>query len=188
MEITDVIDRAPIRASDGTFFDAPANIGDGTEDDFLANITLPLDKLGLKGAQIRGDYTRRLSEVIDPTTHRPRPISGEHPNDWDFHFSQPVGDFIYGLDIGGGWQQRYYRFNQVEIDKLQSYVTPYWEWKPNPKFSFRFELDNVTARPFKHVYENWDGPRTGLAPNNVEQRTYKPGRVFYFRVRKIFGN
>ncbi|MBS0333340.1 MAG: TonB-dependent receptor [Proteobacteria bacterium] len=188
LQITDVIDRAPIFVPGGQPFDAPANIGDGTEDDFLANITLPLDKLGLKGAQIRGDWTRRVSQVIDPTTHRPRGISGQHPTDWDLHFSQPIGHVSYGVDLSGGWQQRYYRFNQIEIDKLQTYVTPFWEWKPNPKFSFRIEIDNVTARPFKHVYENWDGPRGAAPLNNVEQRTYKPGRVFYFRVRKVFGN
>ncbi len=188
LQITDVIDRAPISVPGGQTFDSPANIGDGTEDDFLVNITLPLDKIGLKGAQIRGDYTRRLSQVTDPTTRTPRPISGEHPNDWDFHFSQPIGRVIYGVDVGGGWQQRYYRFNQIEIDKLQTYVTPYWEFKPNPKLSIRFELDNATARPFKHVYENWDGLRSLSTVSTVEQRTYKPGRIFYVRLRKTFGN
>ncbi|MGZ6018916.1 MAG: TonB-dependent receptor plug domain-containing protein [Phenylobacterium sp.] len=189
LQITDVIDRAPVRAPDGHFFDAPANIGDGTEDDFIATLNLPLDKIGLKGAQLRGDYTRRLSQVIDPTTHQPRPISGLHPTDWEAHYSQPIGDFSYGVDIQfNGWQQRYYRFNQIEIDKLQPYVTPFLEWKPNPKFSFRFELDNATARTFKHVYENWDGPRDRTPVASVEQRSYKPGRIFYFRVRKIFGN
>ncbi len=190
LQITDVIDRAPIFLPNGDAFDAPANIGNATEDDFVVNLTLPLDKLGLKGAQVHGDYTRRLSQVTDPTTHTPRPISGQHPNDWDFHFSQPVGTMIYGVDVGfgNGWQQRYYRFNQIEIDKLQPYVTPFWEWKPNPKFSLRIELDNVTARTFKHTYENWDGPRNLTALSTVEQRTYKPGRVFYIRVRKTFGN
>jgi outer membrane receptor protein involved in Fe transport len=188
LQITDVVDRAPVFAPGGGAFDAPANIGDGTEDDFVVNLTLPLDKLGLKGAQIRGDYTRRLSQVTDPTTHTPRPISGQHPTDWDLHFSQPVGRVIYGVDLFGGWQQRSYRFNQIQIDKLQTYVTPFWEFKPNPKLSFRIELDNVTARPFKHVYENWNGPRSLTALNTIEQRTYKPGRIVYLRLRKTFGN
>jgi outer membrane receptor protein involved in Fe transport len=189
LQITDVIDRAPIFLPNGTAFDSPANIGDGTEDDFVVNLTLPLDKLGLKGAQIRGDYTRRLSQVTDPTVHTPRGISGLHPTDWDFHFSQPVGNTIYGVDIQfNGWQQRYYRFNQIQIDKLQPYVTPYFEWKPNPKLSWRIELDNVTARTFKHTYENWDGPRNLSGVSTIEQRTYKPGRVFYLRLRKTFGN
>ncbi len=187
LQITDAIDRAPVRAADGSFFDSPANIGDGWENDALVNLTLPLDKLGLKGALIRGDYTRRWSEVTDPTTHQRRPITQLHPNDWDFHYSQPVGRWLYGVDIGGGWQQRYYRFNQIEIDKLGNYVTPYAEWKPNPTLSWRFELDNVARRGFKHTFENFDGPRNLFPLSLVETRNNRPARVFHIRLRKTFG-
>jgi hypothetical protein len=188
LAITDVVDRAPVFLADGTAFDAPANIGDATEDDVVVNLTLPLDKLGLKGAQIRGDFTRRWSEVLDPTTHDPRKISGQHPTDWDLHFSQPVGNTIYGVDVGGGWQERYYRFNAIEIDKLGTYVTPFVEWKPKPNLSWRIELDNVTARGFKHTFENYNGPRSQFPLATVEQRTVHPGRVFYLRLRKTFGS
>ncbi|HZZ30350.1 MAG TPA: TonB-dependent receptor [Phenylobacterium sp.] len=187
LEITDAVDRAPIRAPDGSFFDAPANIGAGSENDFLVTWTLPLDKLGLKGAQIRGDYTRRISEVTDPTTHERRPISNLHPSDWDAHYSQSVGKFIYGVDLFGGWQQRNYRFNAIQIDKLQTYVTPFAEWKPNPKLSWRIELDNVTARGFRHTFENWNGPRNQVPLNLVDLRSVHPGRVVYIRLRKTFG-
>jgi len=188
LQITDVVDRAPIFVPDGNAFDAPANIGAGTEDDFVANLTLPLDKLDLKGAQIRGDFTRRWSEVTDPTTHDPRPISGLHPSDWDLHFSQPVGRVIYGVDVYGGWQQRQYRFNEIEIDKLGTYVTPFWEWKPNPGLSWRIELDNVADRGFKHTFENFNGVR-GVAPLDMtEQRSVRPSRIFYLRLRKTFGS
>jgi hypothetical protein len=188
LEITDAIDRAPIRAPDGSFFDAPANIGAGSENDFLVTWTVPLDKLGLKAAQIRGDYTRRISEVTDPTTHERRPISNLHPSDWDAHYSQTVGKVIYGVDVFGGWQQRNYRFNAIQIDKLQTYVTPYAEWKPNPKLSWRIELDNITARGFKHTFETWNGPRN-LAPLTlVDLRSVHPGRILYIRLRKTFGN
>jgi outer membrane receptor protein involved in Fe transport len=188
LEITDVVDRAPIFLPSGAAFDAPANIGAATEDDAVVNLTLPLDKLGLKGAQIRGDFTRRWSQVTDPTTHGPRGISGEHPTDWDLHFSQPFGRVITGVDMYGGWQQRNYRFNQIQIDKLGTYVTPYWEWKPNPGLSWRIELDNVTARGFKHTFESFNGPRTLNARPTVEQRTVHPGRTFYLRLRKTFGS
>jgi outer membrane receptor protein involved in Fe transport len=189
-ELTDVVDRAPIFLPDGTAFDAPANIGDATEDDAVIDLTLPLDKLGLKGAQIRGEFTRRWSEVIDPTTHIPRGISGQRPTEWELHFIQPVGRSIYGVDVGfgNGWQQRSYRFNQIQIDKLQPYVTPYWEWKPNPGLSLRVELDNITARGFKHVFENFDGPRGLAPPAVVEQRSVHPGRLLHIRLRKTFGS
>ncbi len=188
LQITDVVDRAPIFVPNGNAFDAPANIGDGTENDFVANLTMPLDRLGLTGAQIRGDYTRRWSQVIDPTTHDPRPISGLHPSDWDFHFSQPVGRVIYGVDLYGGWQQRNYRFNEIEIDKLGTYVTPFWEWKPNPGLSWRIELDNVTDRGFKHTFENYNGARSLVPLDVTEQRSVHPSRIFYLRLRKTFGS
>jgi outer membrane receptor protein involved in Fe transport len=188
LQITDVIDRAPVRAPDGSFFDTPANIGAATENDAIVTLTLPLDKLGLKGAQLRGDYTRRWSEVADPTIGGKRPISGLHPTDWDAHYSQPIGKFTYGVDAYGGWQERYYRFNAIQIDKLGTYVTPFVEWKPRPNLSWRIELDNVTARGFKHTFENFNGPRSTSPLAVVEQRTVHPGRMFYLRLRKTFGS
>jgi hypothetical protein len=188
LQISDAVDRAPIFLANGTAFDAPANIGAGTEDDFISTVTLPLDRLGLKGAQLRGDLTRRWSQVTDPTTHRPRPISGEHPTDWEAHFSQPIGNVLYGIDVYGGWQQRYYRFNQIEIDKLGTNVTPFLEWKPRPDLSWRIELDNVTARGFKHTYESFSGPRNIDPLASVDQRSVHPGRLFHLRLRKTFGN
>jgi len=188
LALTDVVDRAPIFLPSGAAFDAPANIGDATEDDAVVDLTLPLDKLGLKGAQIRGELTRRWSTVTDPTTHAPRGISGQRPTEWELHFSQPVGRVIYGVDVFGSWQQRNYRFNAVQIDKLGANVTPFWEWKPKPDLSLRIELDNVTARGFKHVFENFSGPR-GVAPLAlVEERTVHPGRIIHIRLRKTFGN
>lgn len=188
LEISDVVDRAPILQTNAPAFDAPANIGNGTEDDAVVNLTVPLDKLGLKGAQVRADYTRRWSQVIDPTTGEPRPITGLHPSDWDAHYSQPFGNVIVGVDVYGGFQQRLYRFDEIEIDKLGTYVTPYWEWKPSPTLSWRIELDNVTARGFKHTYENYNGPRNDTPLDYTEERSVHPGRIFYLRLRRTFGS
>jgi hypothetical protein len=187
LQISDVVDRAPVVAPDGEVFDSPANIGDATENDVVVTATIPLDKLHLKGAQVRGTFTRRWSEVADPTTGGKRGISGQDPTDWEAHYSQPIGQFIYGVDVSGGWQERFYRFNAIQIDKLGTYVTPYVEWKPTPGLSWRIELDNVTARGFKHTFENYDGPRNSFPLASVEQRTVHPGRQFYLRLRKTFG-
>jgi hypothetical protein len=181
LKITNAVDRAPIGD-----FDAPANIGDGTEDDLVVNLTLPLDKLGMKGAQLRGAFTRRWSEVTDPTTHRPRPITALHSTDWEVHFFQPVGAFIYGVDAYGGWQERTYRFDQVQVLKQGTYVTPFAEWKPRPDFSFRIELDNVTARGRHYIYENFTGARGAAPLDFIEERRVHPGRILYLRLRKTF--
>ena len=181
LKITDVVDRAPFGD-----FDAPANIGDGTEDDAVANLTLPLDRLGLKGAQLRGDFTRRWSQVTDPTTHRPRPITVLHPTDWDLHYTQPVGAFVYGVDIYGGWQETTFRFNQIQVVKQGTNVTPFAEWKPRPDFSFRIELDNVTARGRHNIFQNFAGSRAAAPLDLIEERRVHPSRIIYLRVRKTF--
>jgi outer membrane receptor protein involved in Fe transport len=188
LQITDVVDRAPIFLPNGDAFDAPANIGDATEDDFIADLTLPLDKLGLKGAQFRGQFTRRWSQVTDPTTGRPRPITAQHPTDWEAHFNQPIGNLNYGVDAFGGWQERSYRLNQIQIDKLGTFVIPFVEWKPKPDLSLRIEVDNVTARGFKHTFETFDGSRRIAPLRSVEERIVHPGRTFYVRLRKTFGS
>ena len=65
--------------------------------------------------------------------------------------------------FSGGWQETTYRFNQIQVLKQGMYVTPFVEWKPRPDFSFRIELDNVTARGRHYVYQNFAGSR-GAAP------------------------
>ncbi|MDP2226125.1 MAG: TonB-dependent receptor, partial [Moraxellaceae bacterium] len=75
-EITDVVDRAPVRLASGDIYDAPANIGAGLREELALNLTLPMERLGLKGAQLRSEATWRRSEVEDPTTGEDREISG----------------------------------------------------------------------------------------------------------------
>ena len=68
--LTDVIDRAPI-ITEVAIFDSPANIGDGTKDELVLNLTAPLSRFGLTGAQLKGEATWRRSDVTDPTTGLP---------------------------------------------------------------------------------------------------------------------
>ena len=51
-EIADVEDRIPLSGASGVF-DAPGNIGSARENDVLANLTIPLDHLGIKGGQLK---------------------------------------------------------------------------------------------------------------------------------------
>ncbi|WP_293900915.1 TonB-dependent receptor [Phenylobacterium sp.] len=187
-ELTDAVDRGPVFTATGVF-DQPTNIGDGTKDELIVEYSLPLDRLGLKGAVLKGDATRRWSSVTDPTTRRKREISGLHPTDWNLNFTQdiPKWRFSYGVDMFGGWRERYYRFNLIEVDKLRTYVKPFAEWRPRPDLSLRIELPNVTARQLHKQYLSYPGPRSAGGAPSLDDRTYEPGRVFYFRLRKTFG-
>jgi hypothetical protein len=189
-QYTDVIDRAPIFPSGGgSPYDAPANIGDGFRDAALVNFTLPLDRLGIKGGQLKGDGSIRRSEVTDPTTGKTRRISGEHPVDWDLSFSQdiPSKHLKWGVDAFGGWREAYYRFDQIEVVKLRTYVVPYTEWKIRPTLALRVELQNITSRDLAKYQFNYTGPRSTSPLDRKVSRLYDNGPIVYVRLRKTFG-
>src|SRR5690606_14950047 len=68
LELKDVVDRVPIFTPGGAVFDAPGNLGEGSQDELAVSLSLPLDRLGVKGGLLRGESTWRRSKVTDPTT------------------------------------------------------------------------------------------------------------------------
>jgi outer membrane receptor protein involved in Fe transport len=199
-DITDVIDRGPVRlvttdpttgAQTVSFFDQPANIGAGTKDEFAAVATLRFDAFGWKGAMLKGDVTRRYSEVTDPTTGEKREISNLHPVDWNLSFSQdlPSRNMTFGVDMYGGWRKTAYRFNFIETVKIKTYVKPYWEWKPRPDLSVRVEVPLATHPQvrLRDEIKIFPGPRSAGGIPDVQDRTFTFPRSWYVRVLKTFG-
>lgn len=187
-QIDNVVDRIPIVGSSGVF-DAPGNIGSATEDDLLANVTIPLGWLGLKGAQIKGQGTMRHSRVADPTTGQLRTISGQHRYDYDLHFTHdlPKLKSNWGIDVYNRWTETYYRFNEVDVYKLKTWVTVFWEYKPRSDLSIRAEAANVGGRGFQRILYVYSGPRitNGLQYIDNRKQDFKP--FLHLRVRKTFG-
>ena len=188
-EITDAVDRAPIFLPGGGAFDAPANIGDGTKEEEILNLTLPLGWLGITGGEIRVNSTWRQSRVTDPTTHTSRGITDLHPDDWDAHFQQdlPKQNLNWGVDVFGDQWGRYFRFNEIETRKIEPYVNPFLEWKPRPDWSLRVEIDNITQRGFKRTLEHFAGPRGTSLVAFTEDKDPHFGQLYYVRLRKTFG-
>lgn len=186
--LTDVIDRAPIFDGKGGVFDAPANIGEGTKDEYILSLTLPFDKIGMKGAQLQGTSTWRDSEVTDPTTNAKRPISKLRPQEWEGHFSwdMPQYRLTWGVNVFGAWTETYYSFDQIYLRKLKTYVQPFAEWKPKPDLSLRVELENFTERGFRKTKYVYGGPRNANRLAFVDDRDNQFGRMIYFRLRKTF--
>jgi outer membrane receptor protein involved in Fe transport len=188
-ELKDAIDRAPIFNRDGSFADAPANIGDGTKDEYVVELTTPLDKLGLKGAQLKGVLTKRVTDVIDPTTHRPREISKVRPLEWEAHFTQPLpwANMNWGVDVCCGRRETFYRVDVVDDQKVQPFVDVFWEWKPRPDFQIHIEADNLLARGFHDYRTVYGGPRSTSAVTVVDARPQDFSREVFIRLRKYFG-
>jgi outer membrane receptor protein involved in Fe transport len=183
-EITDVVDRAPFAG-----FDAPANIGSGTKDEEIVNLTLPLDRLGLKGVRVNGQSTWRQSSVVDPATRQARAIAKLHPIDWEIHVTHDVPDLKlnWGVDLFGGWREDYYRAAEIEHRKLGAYLSVFAEWKPRRDIAVRVSVDNIAEHGIKRTFEEYGGPRGAAPLLFVETRDPHYGREFFFRVRKTFG-
>jgi len=186
--LTDVIDRAPI-FTETNIFDSPANIGDGTKDELILSLTVPLGQIGLNGVQLKGESTWRRSEVTDPTTGEKREISKLRPVEWEATLSQdlPQWRMTWGVDVYGGWRETSYRFNEVSTFKLGTYVRPFAEWKARPDLIVRFELPNITERGLHRTRTVYEGPRGSSAISFVDDRQLDFGRMYYVRIRKTFG-
>ncbi|THD74560.1 MAG: TonB-dependent receptor [Phenylobacterium sp.] len=185
--LTDVIDRVPVFAPSGVF-DEPGNIGGGRETDLVASFTLPLDRFGISGGTLRGLGTWRVSEVVDPTTGVERRISGQHPLDAELHVSQdlPRWKLSWGVDVGYGYLERFYRFDEIDSNRTNTVATLFVDYKPSADLDLRVTLD--TNRGLYQIERQvYGGPRN-LAPLqfiDVQDRRFGP--VLFTRLRKTFG-
>lgn len=184
--LRDVNDRIPDPTG---AFDTPGNIGAGEKNEFALNLNLPTDRLHIPHGVLTAVGTLRQSSVADPTTGRTREISGLHHYDTEVHFTQglPRWKSTWGIDIIGAWRETYYRFNEIDTDRLKTWVAFHIEYKPRPDLTLRAEFDNATARGFEHIREYFPGPRSLPGDPITDTRDIHFGQIFYFKARKTFG-
>jgi outer membrane receptor protein involved in Fe transport len=186
-DLYDVIDRVPVVDPAGTF-DAPGNIGGGSRDEIALALTLPLDRLLVKGGLITAQSTWRWSRVIDPTTGVARAISALPLNSWEAHFTQglPQWRASWGVDAVGEYSTVNYRFDEIDIDKLRPYVALFGEYKPKDNLSLRAEIRNITDRDYLHTRLVYNGLRSDTPLDYTEVRDLRAGRYLFLRVVKTF--
>ncbi len=185
--IQDAIDRVPIFNASGVY-DAPGNIGSGFEDDLDVNLTLPFDQIGLKGAELRAQGTYRHARVTDPTTGLQRAVSGQHRFDYQAHFTQDVFKWrtTFGVDLFSRWTQPNYRFGEIDVFKLKTWLDVFVQYKPSPDLALRFEVDNLGSRGYERLLYVYGGPRDTTGLHYVDDRRQEFAPYLYFRVRKTF--
>ncbi len=169
-DVSDVSDLYPRRVqvdtdNDGVletiFVEGPGNIGDGTNDLVQFTLTLPLAKLGLEGGEVKVDTMWQNSEVTDPLTGEKRRFSDQRPEKLNVNFRQdlPELNLTFGLGWFGGWRESYYQGTAIENLKLRDFFNSFIEWKPDPGFTLRAELNNFDAYSFNIERRVYGGPR-----------------------------
>jgi outer membrane receptor protein involved in Fe transport len=199
-DISDTVDRGPARDVFGAIIrdpvtgqpvaDRPDNIGSGVKKELQASLTVPLDRFFIPLAQLRGQLTKRDTKVRDPITGEKREISVVHPLDWEVHYSQdlPAWKATWGVDLLGGFRERFYRLNEIETRKFSPWVFVYAEYKPQPDWVIRVELAGVSSRNFRRIREVYAGPRNVSGVAFTDVRSLEWDGSFFVRVRKIFGS
>jgi hypothetical protein len=169
-EITDAIDRVLIRGRPDPdpdpsvpdiLFDAPGNIGEGSYDQLKLVVTLPLDRFRIPGGELKITDSVVNSEVIDPTTGESRRISGQRPENLRVEYRQDVPRYrlTYGATYLNGFQENYFRYNEVTRIRLDRYFAVFVEFKPNPETAFLVSLENAGRFQLGRERQVFSGPR-----------------------------
>ncbi|MBV9539779.1 MAG: hypothetical protein JO167_00805, partial [Alphaproteobacteria bacterium] len=188
-EITDVVDLVPVTDNLGNVFDAPGNIGYGTNNEINLQVTLPLDWLGITNGLIKSTNIWRSSRVHDALTGRTRVISAQRPTDIELTFTQDIESLnsTWGISYFNGWRERYYRLHELRDRKVPpGLLSVFWQYKPTPDWSISVEFDNLTRFRYDDKHFNFATSRGQGAPDSLEERVVTSWPRFNIEIRKTF--
>ena len=184
--ISDAQDLIPI----GGLFDAPGNIGSGWRREVRTALTLPTERLGVAGGQVRLNLTWRRSRVTDPTTGERRRISDERPLSGDVALTKDLPRLrsIVGLELYGGFRERNYRLFEIRTERsgADPLSRVYWDYVPNPRTAIRFQLENISARARSRQRTLYNGPRSSGIVSSTEYRRAVLDPFIMMRLRRQF--
>ena len=186
--VQQVSDVVPI-ISGTSVFDAPGNLGDGTKDEFAANITLPFDNVGLKGLLLRSNWTWRRSRVKDPTTGVERPFSMLNPWDGYINLSQDFPKLKSTLTLSSmslGNNARQFRSSETRYDATTPYFNINWQYRPRPDLLLMLQWENFFSRERRRERVIYSGSRARGIVASSEQRSAEMEPFIMFRMRKSF--
>ncbi len=187
--ISRTLDRVGI-VGPGYAFDAPGNIGTGSKTKIAASLSLPLDRLGLRGGLLKADVGYRWTSVIDPTTNLRRRISGEEPFDGEIHFTQDFAKagFRWGADYVLGKDEYEFRFNEIKRSRVQGRLSLFAEYKVNPRWTIRASIENVTGRNVERDRAIYAGARDVNPLRYNETRVLRTRPLIGLSLRRRLGN
>ncbi len=188
-DITDVVDLVPVQAPDGTFFDAPGNIGNGQNNQFNVQLQIPFDRLWIPNGLLKIESDIQLSSVRDPVTGFNRVITAERPQNITLKFTQDIESlkstwyvFYYNC-----WDEHYFRLSQVQHRKtVPLYLEAGWTYKPTPDWSFEFDVENWGRFVYDNQYFDYSDRRDIGYLAEIEERSIKSQPRIFIDIRKTF--
>jgi hypothetical protein len=126
-------------------FDAPGNLGNGRMLILKSTIDAPLGRFGIKGGRLTLHSSLVDTSVEDPYTHRQRHFSGYNLYSADASFRHDLGKWAYGATFFVNSPTFFFRQNEIDRPFSDNpYVQAFVEYRPSPKTTITFSLDNAT--------------------------------------------
>ncbi len=169
-------------------FDAPGNLGDGRRWRLQADLTTPLDALGVSGGVLSGSAMVRETMIADPVTGVERRFRGDE--DWrasiDFRQDLPAAGFAWGFDYSVQGDEDFYRLDQFErITPPRGDLDLFAETRRLSGLTARLGADLNLGRQDRVRYA-WAAPRDTGEPVAIETRTVDFDGTVYLEVSGVF--
>lgn len=188
--IDDVVDRVLVVAPDDVF-DAPGNIGSGRRDTLAMELSAPLDRFGITGAQLRSSMLWRKSRVTDPVTGMSRPISEENPVEASIEFGQdlPALRMNWGIEFEHiAERETKYRYDEIKNESEGAGWTLFAERRIGERWRVRAEATDLFGRDFAESRYKYDGPRSTYPLAEIERRKRVTPGYFSLVFRRSMGD
>lgn len=181
--VSDVVDLVPVGQ-----FDAPGNLGDGTRGKIAIGLSLPLERVGLSGTQLRFNGDWNWSSVDDPVIHESRRITKDAPLGGDVLITKEFPSLNSTLSIEDSFSQREtsFRIGEIRTDHWDHFFRMYWDWTPKADTVVRLMFNNFTGRPRSRWRTVYDGTRASGEILYHEDRHIDAMRFVQLQVRKTF--
>jgi outer membrane receptor protein involved in Fe transport len=181
--VSDVVDLVPVAG-----FDTPGNLGSGTRETLALGLSLPLDRLGVSGMQLRFNGDWNWSQVDDPVTNESRRITKHAPVGGDVLITKEFPALASTLTLENSYSKRetYYRISEIRTDHWDHFLRLYWDWTPKADTVIRLMFNNFTGRPKSRWRTVYDGSRASGSILYHEDRHVDALRFIQLQVRKTF--
>ncbi|WP_116808954.1 TonB-dependent receptor plug domain-containing protein [Steroidobacter cummioxidans] len=181
--VSDVVDLVPVGD-----FDAPGNLGDGTRDKISLGLSLPMERLGLSGTQVRLNSDWSWSQVEDPVTFESRRITKHSPLGGNLLITKefPALNSTLSLEDSYSKRETYFRIGEVRTEHWDHFFRLYWDWTPRSDTVIRMMVNNFTGRPRSRWRTVYDGSRASGQILYHEDRHIDAQRFIQLQIRKTF--
>jgi hypothetical protein len=169
-------------------FDAPGNLGTGTQAFVRGTLDAPLGGFGIKGGRLTINGTLQETSVEDPYTGLQRRFSGYPTYRFDARFRQDLGKYAWGFNIFTNPGQSFFRRNEIDTPNGEEpFVTAFAEYRPSPRTTVTLGLDNLLEVKGKRFRTFFLPDRSNPEPSLFEVRERSQHITAWLRLKQNFG-